>query len=562
MPQRFTLFTLVATALLFTIALPTPHAAAVAGPALSVDVSADRHAISPDIYGMNFPDATLAAELHMSVQRWGGNSTTRYNWQADIANRGSDWYFENVFEGDGQNLPDGSSVNAMIDQGRQHGTQTIITVPLIGWTPRADSSRNHPFNCGFKVSSYGSQQSTDPWDSNCGNGVRSNGTPITGNNPADTSTAINPSFVQSWVSYLVSRYGQAGVRYYNLDNEPGIWSYTHRDVHPAALTYTEIRDRTYQYAAAVKTADPTAQTLGPVQDGWTRYWYASYDSDAQAAADRNANGGTPFVPWYLQQMQAYEQQHGTRILDYLDLHYYPQASGVTLQGAGDTNTQALRLRSTRSLWDPTYADESWINGTEGGPQVRLIPRMREWVAQNYPGTKLAITEYNWGALDHINGALAQADVLGIFGREGVDLATLWAAPDPGEPGAFAFRMFRNYDGKGSAFGETGVRAASANQGTLAIYAARRGLDGALTIVVINKSKTDQTSSIALSGFDPAASALAYRYSAASPSAIVALSSLPVGAGSLSATFPAESITTIAIQPARPLDKKLYLSMLR
>ena len=111
-------------------------------------------------------------------------------------------------------------------------------------------------------------------------------------------------------------------------------------------------------------------------------------------------------------------------------------------------TQALRLRSTRSIWDPNYPDESWINGTEGWPTVRLIPRMRDWVASNYPGTKLAITEYNWGALDHINGALAPADALGIFGREGLDLATLWAAPDPDQPGAFAFRMYRNYDGPG------------------------------------------------------------------------------------------------------------------
>jgi hypothetical protein len=50
--------------------------------------------------------------------------------------------------------------------------------------------------------------------------------------------------------------------------------------------------------------------------------------------------------------------------------------------------------------------------------------MRDWVDTWYPGTRLAITEYNWGGLDGLNGALAQADVLGIFGREGLALATL------------------------------------------------------------------------------------------------------------------------------------------
>ena len=27
----------------------------------------------------------------------------------------------------------------------------------------------------------------------------------------------------------------------------------------------------------------------------------------------------------------------------------------------DPATNALRLRSTRALWDPSYVDESWIN---------------------------------------------------------------------------------------------------------------------------------------------------------------------------------------------------------
>lgn len=84
------------------------------------------------------------------------------------------------------------------------------------------------------------------------------------------------------------------------------------------------------------------------------------------------------------------------------------------------------MRSTRSLWDASYIDESWISDTApGGVAVRLILRMKQWVANHSPGTRLAISEYNWGAPESINGALAQADVLGIFGREGLDLATLW-----------------------------------------------------------------------------------------------------------------------------------------
>ena len=156
-----------------------------------------------------------------------------------------------------------------------------------------------------------------------------------------------------------------------------------------------------------------------------------------------AHGDLPLTDGYLPQMRDYEQAQSARLLDYVDLHYYAQATGVALEPAGDVATQALRLRSTRSLWDPDYADESWI-----GEPVRLIPRIRDWVANNYPGTKLAISEYNWDGFGHVNGALAQADVLGFFGREPLDLATLWTAPEPDNPVAYAFRLYRNYDGAG------------------------------------------------------------------------------------------------------------------
>src|SRR5207302_1739770 len=117
----------------------------------------------------------------------------------------------------------------------------------------------------------------------------------------------------------------------------------------------------------------------------------------------------------------------------------------------DDATNRLRLRSTRSLWDPSYVDESWINES-----VDLIPRMRDWIAQYYPGTRLAINEWNWGADKTMNGAVAIADVLGIYGREGVDMAAYWTSPPPGSPGASAFAMYTNYDGQGHGFGDVAI----------------------------------------------------------------------------------------------------------
>lgn len=516
-----------------------PSATAAAGPTLTVDAAAGRHAISPDIYGMNFADPALATELQLTTDRWGGNSTSRYNYQNNTHNTGSDWYFENIV--------DSQSLDSFISSDLDHGTNPVVTVPAMGWVAR-NSPSTHPFACAFKVSTYGAQQSTDPYDSNCGNGKRSNGSQITGNSPSDTSIAVNSSFAQSMVTHLVQAHGDAahgGVRSYEIDNEPSLWNSTHIDVHPAPLTYDELWQKSSATALAIKTADPSATVDGPGDWGWCAYFYAPDDPGGCGnGPDRQAHGNLPLAAWYLQQFHTYEQQHGVRLLDYFDEHFYPQESGVALAGAGDANTQALRLRSTRALWDPTYTDESWTTDLGLGP-VELIPRMKQWVAQYYPGTKTAISEYNWGALDSMNGALAQADVLGIFGREGLDRAQLWSPPTSSQPGAFAFRIYRNYDGAGGKFGDQSVSASSTDQGQLAIYAAQRSSDGALTMVVVNKTGTDLTSTLSVRNAS-ASVANVFTYSAANLGAIVRQPDVAFSGNSLTRTFAANSITLMVV----------------
>ncbi|WP_231933576.1 glycoside hydrolase family 44 protein [Micromonospora coxensis] len=528
------------------LALPQPaHAAA--GPALAVDTTAGRHAISPYVYGMNFADEALARDIRLPIHRYGGNHTTRYNFRHDITNRASDWYFENLpnENADPASLPKGSETDRFVTQDRATGAETIMTVPMLGWVAK-DRTRS----CSFSVARYGPQQSTDPWWPDCGNGKKPDGTPITTNDPKDTSVAVGPEYATDFVDHLTSQFGSAangGVEFYNLDNEPDLWHSTHRDVRRQGLGYDELRDRTYAYAAAIKAADPGAKTLGPVGWGLNSIHFSGLDQDTCSRTgcwgnppDRAAHGGKELGPWYLEQMRAYEQQHGTRILDYFDIHIYPQQAGVHHKEAGDAATQERRLRSTRQLWDPTYVDESWIN-----KPVRMIPRMRELVDQHYPGTKIAMTEYSWGAYGHLNGALTQADILGIFGREGLDMANLWTAPEGDEPVAHAFRIYRNYDGKGGAFGDTSVKATSADQGKLAIYAAERSSDKALTMVVVNKTGDELTSPVALTGAS-AGTAQVYRYSGANLAGIVRQADQAVGAGGFTATFPANSITHIVL----------------
>ena len=509
---------------------------------LSVDVTADRHSISPDIYGMNdyALDPALAKELRIPVERWGANHTSRYNWLVDSSNSGDDFFF--VGGGDNKKPVPGNSIDKIVKTNRNNGSQSIVTIPIIGYVNKFST-----WNCGFRVSKYGAQEKTNPYifpeGDKCGNGKRSDGTLITDNNRLDVSIVSDAAFQKPWVEHLVKTHGTAakgGVQIYQMDNEPSGWGNTHRDVHPEATSYDELRDRTYQHASMVKATDPTAKVLGPSDFGWPVY------VDSGVKGDREKHGGVWFARWYLQQMRAYEQQKGVRILDYFDEHYYPIVDDLCLANcpAGDAKTQAARLRSTRSLWDSTYTDESWIG--KSYPPLTLIPRFRQWIKEDYPGTKVAITEYNWGGLESINGALTQADILGIFGREQLDLGTLWGPPKSSEPGAYAFRMYMNYDGKGGKYGETWVRSHSTDQGQLSIYAADRTNDGALTLVIINKTSQKLTSNLSLKGFSPATKAQVYTYSEANLRAIVRQGDLAVNAAGFQTTYPANSITLVAI----------------
>ena len=73
-----------------------PAPAAAAGPALTVDTAAGRHAISRDIYGMNFADEALARELQPAGGPLGRQRDHPLQLPTDTYNPASDWYFENM----------------------------------------------------------------------------------------------------------------------------------------------------------------------------------------------------------------------------------------------------------------------------------------------------------------------------------------------------------------------------------------------------------------------------------------------------------------------------------
>jgi hypothetical protein len=525
-------------------------AAAAASPAdvtVSVDPSADRRPVSPLVFGVNFATRATLSRMGYTANRWGGNSTTRYSWVSDTSNRASDWFFFNIPE-DNANpgaLPDGSSTDVFVDDARAAGAEPLLTVPMIGWTPKDRAKR-----WGYSVAKYGAQEQTECtatggafWcEPEAGNGRRaSGGAWITGNDPADTSQAIGPTFVTDWMQHLAARaatQGHSGVRFFALDNEPALWNETHHDVFPSPLTYDTYWSRTQQYAAAIKQKDPTALVFGPADWGWCAYFFSPADN-CNIGSDRTAHGNLEFLDWYLKQAKAYYDSTGVRLVDYLDVHYYPQSPGVSLSDDESAATQALRLRSLKSLYDPAYVDESWI-GTMGysGGIVRLIPRLRDWIAARFPGTRIAITEYSWGGDDGTSSTLAQAEALAIFAREGVDLATRWVVPGDGSRIEDAFSLYLNYDGAGGRVQGQSVRAASTNVDRVGAYAIVSP-SNVLYLLLFNKDTAARTVAVPVAGGVNGTFGL-YRFTAASRLASAG-GTTPSG-DTLSLTLPARSAT--------------------
>lgn len=538
-------------------AAPQPAADANAAITINVDAAASRHAIDPRIYGVAGATTQALAELGVTVNRWGGNASSRHNWAISTTNRCKDYYFENVPDdvssGDGSN---GKAVDDFIAPSMTAGAAPLITIPVMGLLPK-----DRQYRCGFSIAKYGPQQDADyQWRPDCGNGKRADDTRMRFvNDPADTSSVFPASHQGNWVQHLVDTWGSAangGVRYYALDNEPSLWSFDHWDVHPSGSTYDEVWGKMAEYGAVIKAKDPNALISGVEEWGWGGYFSSGLDQENNNSADRNAHGGVYFAPWLLQQAKTYEQQHGTRILDIFALHYYPQGDQTfthfEFSDDTSTTTQLLRNRSTRSLWDPAYVDQSWI-GTTGidGGKVRLIPRMKEWVSTYYPGTLTAITEYNWGAEDHINGGTAQADILGIFGREGLDMAVRWVSPKDGSPAFNAFKMYRNYDGAHHGFGETSVSATVPNPDEVSAFAAQRTSDNALTIMIVAKVLSGTTPvTVNLANF--AASGPAKRWQLTSTNAITPVADVPVNSSALTLSVPAQSITLLVVPTSASL----------
>lgn len=490
---------------------------------MSVDPTRVGRPISPLIYGINGLYETENAPERTpvcTVIRLGGNRTTAYNWVTNDSNAGADWHHQND-DYLGKSREPGEAPRAILDVTFRRGIAALLTVPIIGYVSADRNADGDVLKSG-----------PDYLQTRFRRSVAAKGAPFSLAPDPRHPTVYQDEFV-NWVKvrYAAGFSDPSKEILFALDNEVDLWASTHRRLRGITVpdgekvpkeveakgkpTFEEIIERNVEYARAIKAVAPRARVLGPVVWSWVGLRDLSWAPGAN---------GRVFAEEYLRRMAEEERRRGVRLVDLFTFNHYSAASAevggrrveVTSQDTSPA-VVAARLQAPRTFWDPAYAEKSWYVEVNGGRPLSILPVLREQVERLYPGTGIAITEYNFGGIGHISGALAQADFLGVLGREGVDLATWWPLGAKGVYVLGAFDLFLNHDGRGGRFGDVSVEAVTTDLNDTSVYAAvDRARPARLTLVVINKAPDARVASIRVVGDRGGGEARIYRLADGSP----------------------------------------------
>ncbi|MEK7116192.1 MAG: glycoside hydrolase family 44 protein [Patescibacteria group bacterium] len=513
--------------------------------------------ISPYIYGMDKERVLPFHGYHPKTKpifvRAGGNDWTAYNWENNATNNGIDGgpnenigvdkWWEAPYESSNKF---GEAASKVIMNAHNLGAAAIITIPITDYVA-ADKD-------GI-VKEKTTDTSSTRW-------VKNSPT-------KPTALSLTPDlsdkvvYQDEFVNFVQTKFkdalSQGKKIFYSLDNEPALWSETHALLHPAKTTYAEMADRTKNYGKAIKRVAPDAIVFGAVTYGFNEL------INLQGAPDQM---GREYVDFYLDKAKDLETSEKKRIVDVLDIHWYPEVKVegkpiVVATVGGEYFPQSsnpskaemeARMNAPRSLWDPTYIENSWISTDYLGKPyaIRLIPWLKERIVAHYPGTKIAITEYNYGDGYHISHAMTQADVLGIFGREGLFAANLLPLYDsvynplPNSYTTGAFDMYLDYDGKGSAVGDLSLKLDNPDVAKLSLYAMKSTKDSnVLHVIAINKTDGEIPLNLQL-GTSDYKTVKSYRLTSANIRPQSA-STATIGTDFISDRLPSLSVTTYEIR---------------
>jgi hypothetical protein len=574
-------------AMAVTFTIDTTH-----GPARQFKPSASPQRVSPLIYGINAGiDGNsasayfTAAATRFGLVRQGGDSLSPWNWTNNYSNSGSDYCF---FQSSGNG---GTALAGLlttrgdtIPAAQARGEAFLATVPIGDYVSAAYD--NATVTCPVTASNCngGTTASTRVNSGNLPFPLADGGGPAFVPNAASKpggafclcppggpcdggcAPAAAPVYQDEFVHFLKTGYADGGSPLlFDLDNEPNYWGGTHPELWPStgdlpcqtySVTYDDIVNRNIEFATAVKAEWPEAVVLGPVvaADGLV-YGHTYVDPPAPSE----------FLDYYLAHLAAASASAGHALIDALDVHFYTNALG-----GSQPPTNAQCMQTPRLFWDPNYKslsanatanlDFGWtgVNGyfnREWYPR-RLIPRLLAKIDAAYgdagsPAPGLALTEYNNGCESNIAGGVAQADMLGILGREGMYAAA--AFPLNGLWNSYllaAFDLYRNYDGQGAVVGDTSVLATTSDPVDTSVYAFTQSDDASsVDLVAVNKAAAPVIARVQVTTATTFGHARAYAL-VDGAAAVVPAAPLPLecaaGVCTLAYTMPPTSATTLVL----------------
>jgi mannan endo-1,4-beta-mannosidase len=455
----------------------------------TVDTSKMRP-ISPLIYGTNERIRNVA---RFPAWRLGGNRLTGYNWVNNMSNAGNDFYHSSDdylvrhLTEEQKKIP-GALLTDFHQSARKDNAYDVISLPMAGYVAadglgavteeeRAPSSR-------WKKVVFDKQGAFSL---------------APDNNAPDV-------YIDECLHFLCTTEGD--VKGYMLDNEPALWAQTHARLHPDKVSWQELTTRSAALAKTIRRIAPAADIYGLVAYGFAEMLHLQDAPDAASFSEYSW-----FIDYYLDMMRKASEQAGIRLLDVLDVHWYPEAAGeirITKPGINDDAVVQTRLQAPRTLWQHGFRDGTWI-ADNYAHFLPLIPKLQASVDQYFPGTRISFSEINFGGGDHISGAIAAADYLGIFGGHDIYAAFFWPLTAENDFIGAGYNIFLNYDGHGGTFGDTGIYAFSSDAVNSAIYASiHSGNNSQLQLIIINKSDKPQIASFSMPDMDRYTHAVIFR----------------------------------------------------
>jgi len=500
----------------------------------NVRADKDVHAISPLIYGINQVRDFDGQQRGAALVRMGGNRMTAYNWENNASNAGSDYLNQSddyVVSGLPNGDKPGEAVRVRAAEALGKGASFLATVSICGYVA-ADKNGGGDVNQTPNYLQTRFRKTV----------ARKNGA-FTQTPDLGDGSVYQDEFVAFLKATFPADFMGAEARFlFSLDNEPDLWSSTHPRIHPDPVGYAELIQKDADFAAAIKDVAPNALVTGFVSYGFNGY------VNLQNAPDQNGD----FIEYWLDAMKAAEDKAGKRLVDVLDLHWYPEATGNGQRITGDDTSDAsieARVQAPRSLWDPTYQEESWIaNNYLNGP-IALLPSIQAKIDAHAPGTKLGFTEYWYGGGNHISGGIAEADVLGVFGREGVFLANMWELNDNVAMAYAGLRAFTSYDGMGAHFGDTSVSATSSDAARATVYASIDSKNaGRMVLVAINKTNGPLKAALPLAAYGEYKTADIWQLTSAEANLVPAAAISAVATNAFAYEMPAFSVSVLVPKP--------------